>query len=327
MPAGLCENPRVDRFVTFLPAQEPSPVAGDLHIVVAASIRDIGRKRRGSQLFASIIIPTHNAVHRLLYTLASLNLQYAPFEEFEVIVVDNASTDGLKERIRQFESNYPLRYYRTVTPVPVPQVINAGIAKAKGQIVILLNENMIVPRHFVGCHMQAHARKERLVVVGGETKRMYSVYYPSFNESQQQECQSWLEQYPQIKRPHTSSEIVPLLTENIIASGILPVIGLERPLDSKREAILHRYGHQLERYPHLWALFRTEHASIERKAFAQIGLFRKGRLTMRQVERDMGRRLLHAGYHFEVADKIILMQQEAPCVPESKKQGSGIIRS
>lgn len=278
-------------------------------------------------MFASIIIPTHNAVHRLLYTLASLNLQYAPFEEFEVIVVDNGSTDGLKERIRHFESNYPLRYYRTVTPVPAPQVLNAGIAKAKGHVVILLNENMIVPRHFVGCHMQAHGRKERLVVVGGITKRMYSVYYPSFSERQQQECQSWLEQYPQIKRPHTSSEIVPLLTDHLIASGILPVIGLERPLDAKREAILNRYGHQLEHYPYLWSLFRTEQASIERKAFAQIGMFRKGRLTLRQIERDMGRRLLHAGYHYEVADKIILMQQEAPGVQESKKQGSGIIRS
>lgn len=277
-------------------------------------------------MFASIIIPTRNAVHRLLYTLASLNLQYAPFDEFEVIVVDNASTDGGKEQIRNFKSHYPLRYYRTLSPVATSQVINAGIAKAKGQVVILLNENMIVPRHFVGTHIQAHWRKERLVMVGGLTKRMYSVYYPTFNRRQQQECQDWLEQYPQIKRPHTSTGIVPLLTENQLASGLLPVIGLDRPIDAKREEVIKRYGMQLEKYPYLWSLFRTEHVSVERTAFAAVGTFRNGTLTLRQTERRMGRRLLQAGYRFVVADKIILMQQESPRVPESKKQGTSSIR-
>ncbi len=274
-------------------------------------------------MFASIIIPTRNAVHRLLYTLSSLNLQYAPFDEFEVIVVDNASTDGGKEQIRTFASHYPLRYFRTASPVATSQVINAGIAKARGHVVILLNENMIVPRHFVGTHIQAHCRKERLVMVGGVTKRMYSVFYPTFNQRQQQECQDWLEQYPQIKRPHTSTEIVPLLTENQIASGLLPVIGLDRSIDAKREDVIKRYGMQLEKYRNLWSLFRSEHASVERTAFGKVGLFRKGALTLRQAERHMGRRLLQAGYRFEVADKIILMQQESPRVPETKKQGSG----
>lgn len=274
-------------------------------------------------MFATILIPTHNAVHRLYYTLVSLNLQYAPFDEFEVIVMDNASTDGVKESIREFTSHYPLRYFRTASPVPAIQAINAGIAKANGDVVIMLNDSMIVPREFVGTHIQAHCRKARLVMVGGGTKRMYSVFYPTFSEQQQKECQMWLEQYPQIKRPHTASQIVPLLTENLIASGLLPVIGLERSADAKREQVIRCYGQNLEAYRHLWALFRTEHVSVERTAFDTVGLFRKGRYTLRQAERDMGRRLLLAGYRYAVTDKIILIQQESPKLPQSHKQGSG----
>lgn len=263
-------------------------------------------------MFTSIIIPTRNAVHRLLYTLSSLNLQFAPFEEFEVIVVDNASTDGLKEQLENFNHHYPLRYYRTLKPTALPFLLNAGLRKAEGQMVILLHDSMIVPRDFVGTHQAAHAKGRGKVIVGGSIRRIYSVFYPDFSDTQQHECHDWLEQYPQIKRPHSASTVIPLLTDVQLASGLCTALGLERAHDRKREAVLKQYEHRLDAYRHIWSLFRSEHVSFERSVIQQVGLFRKAAQSLRQSERDMGRRLLKAGYHFECAEKLLLLQQEAP---------------
>jgi hypothetical protein len=274
-------------------------------------------------MFASVVIPTRNAVHRLLYTLASLNFQYTPFEEFEVIVVDNASTDGLKEKIQSFAAHYPLQYRRVSSPVTARQVLNAGIVRARGDVLIFLGENMIVPRHFVGTHLQAHARRQRLVLTGGPTKRVYSVYYPTFSRRQREECHKWLEQYPQIKRPHTTAEIVPLLTEQQIATDLLTAIGLPGEDEAEREEVLRRYGHRLERYRHPWSLFHTDHVSMERSACLAVGMFHKGPFTLRQMESDMGRRLRKAGHPFEMVDKLILLEQVSPRTTAIARHGTG----
>ncbi|WP_157696828.1 glycosyltransferase family A protein [Brevibacillus formosus] len=43
-------------------------------------------------MLTSVIIPVRDAAHQLLYTLFSLNLQFADFELYEVIVLDNSSS-------------------------------------------------------------------------------------------------------------------------------------------------------------------------------------------------------------------------------------------
>ncbi|MCK9910987.1 hypothetical protein MXD81_17695, partial [Microbacteriaceae bacterium K1510] len=93
------------------------------------------------------------------------------------------------------------------------QLRNIGIDKARGELIIFLGCNMIVPRDFIGTHQQAHANEERLVLAGSAGKRIYSVYYPAFSQRQQEECQQWLVTYPQVKRPHTLSKIVRLIDE------------------------------------------------------------------------------------------------------------------
>lgn len=50
----------------------------------------------------SIIVPAHNAGERLAACLGSLNAQRAPHPAYELIVVDDASTDGTPETARRF---------------------------------------------------------------------------------------------------------------------------------------------------------------------------------------------------------------------------------
>ena len=89
--------------------------------------------------FASIIIPTYNGKALLATCLAALRGQTYPADRFEVIVVDDASSDGTVE--------YLAAAFPEVRVVALAQnsgfiaACNAGVAAAQGEILVLLNND------------------------------------------------------------------------------------------------------------------------------------------------------------------------------------------
>jgi len=86
--------------------------------------------------FVSIIIPTRNMRDLLRAAIESLYKQDYPKDRYEIIIVDNSSTDGTDEMMRyiQEESQYALRYYRKEDEGPGSSR-NLGIKEAKGTII------------------------------------------------------------------------------------------------------------------------------------------------------------------------------------------------
>ncbi|MED4752617.1 glycosyltransferase family A protein [Brevibacillus choshinensis] len=259
-------------------------------------------------MLTSVVIPVRDAADQLLYTLFSMNLQFTAFEEFEVIVIDNASCDGIAERIERFHAHYPLRVVRFRRRMPYYHLLHTGLAQASGELIILLSCNMIVPREFIGVHQHAHDHSGELVLLGLRTRRIYSVYEPDFSPIQQQECREWLEQYPHIKRPHTQHCTVPLLEESQIVGGLPFHIGLPCPEAEKRHAIRQKYGPRLEHHRSPWTLFQTQHVSILRDNLFRIGRCKE--LPRLEMERDLAKRLWRKGCRFQFDDKLTLIKQE-----------------
>jgi len=85
----------------------------------------------------SIIIPNWNGAHHLPTCLDSLRLQTYP--DFEVVVVDNGSTDGSLELLEND--------YSEVRVVALPENrgfaggVNAGIREARGEIIAVFNND------------------------------------------------------------------------------------------------------------------------------------------------------------------------------------------
>ncbi len=108
----------------------------------------------------SVIIPTYNRKHILGRTLSALQAQ--TLTGFEVIVVDDGSTDGTPEAIETWRTNQPetLAFELKVLRQPnlkQGQARNLGLKTARGEIVLFLGDDIIPDPGFVEAHLTGHA--------------------------------------------------------------------------------------------------------------------------------------------------------------------------
>jgi GT2 family glycosyltransferase len=97
-----------------------------------------GRLARPSQPRASVIIPNWNGLRYLRPCLASLQAQTCP--SFEVIVVDNASTDGSVETVQH---EFPdVQVLALSENGGYSGGCNAGVQAARGEIAVFLNNDI-----------------------------------------------------------------------------------------------------------------------------------------------------------------------------------------
>jgi len=93
----------------------------------------------------SIIIPTYNRASVIKKTLQSVLNQ--SFDDFEVIVVDDGSTDNTKEIVDTINSNKINYYYKENGERGAAR--NFGVLKAKGKYISFLDsDDLLLPNYF-----------------------------------------------------------------------------------------------------------------------------------------------------------------------------------
>jgi glycosyltransferase involved in cell wall biosynthesis len=113
----------------------------------------------------SVIVPTHQRRETLRRTLESLGVQSADPSSYEVIVATDACDDGSAEMIDDFSAPYALR---RVDPDGRGRAAacNAAIALARGEVLIVLDDDMGVVPEFVERHRSHHPPGSRRCVLG-----------------------------------------------------------------------------------------------------------------------------------------------------------------
>ncbi|AAL80893.1 glycosyl transferase [Pyrococcus furiosus DSM 3638] len=86
----------------------------------------------------SVIIPTHNRAKLLKRAIISVLNQ--TFEDFEIIVVDDASSDNTPNIIESIKDSR-IRYIRLEKNSGAPTARNIGIKKARGKFIALLDDD------------------------------------------------------------------------------------------------------------------------------------------------------------------------------------------
>ena len=127
----------------------------------------------------SIIVLNWNGkkyIRDCLESLLSIN-----YNNYEVIVVDNASTDGSTDIIREYSKKYSkIKLIENKTNLGFSKGNNIGIKASKGEIIILLNNDTKVDREWLKEVVRTFNSDKNIGIVGSkllylETKKIQSL--------------------------------------------------------------------------------------------------------------------------------------------------------
>jgi GT2 family glycosyltransferase len=98
-----------------------------------------------AEIRISVIVPTLNRKHYLPQLVESLTAQTLPKDEFEVIIVDNCSSDGSDELMREYARTSPFRlvYHRNNANLGVSKSRNIGARMAQSQLLAFTDSDCI----------------------------------------------------------------------------------------------------------------------------------------------------------------------------------------
>jgi glycosyltransferase involved in cell wall biosynthesis len=100
--------------------------------------------------FVSVIVPTYNRASLLKRLLESLREQTYPADKFEVLVVDDGSTDETPQVMEEFARSAPfaVRYFRQPRKGPAA-ARNLGIQQSRGEIVAFVDSDVTVAKDWL----------------------------------------------------------------------------------------------------------------------------------------------------------------------------------
>ena len=117
------------------------------------------------RLRASVCIPTHNRADILRQTLESLNQQSVSRDRFQVVVGDDASTDGTLTMLQGFPANFDLRW-APAKARGAGAARNAAAGLATHEVLIFLDDDQITTPDLVAAHLEAQERCGIVAVQG-----------------------------------------------------------------------------------------------------------------------------------------------------------------
>lgn len=125
---------------------------------------------RNSWPRASIVVLTHDNLAFSRMCLASV-LENTEYPNYELIVVDNGSRDGTVEQLRTIAGRLPhIKLILNEVNAGFGPGNNQGLRAAKGDILVLLNNDTIVPRGWL-TRLGRHLDDAGLGIIGPATNR------------------------------------------------------------------------------------------------------------------------------------------------------------
>jgi glycosyltransferase involved in cell wall biosynthesis len=118
-------------------------------------------------MFASVVIPTRDRAQHLSGALESLTRQTYPRDKFEVIVVDNGSTDGTREVCTSFMNRIPQFRYLYEETAGLHAGRHRGMKTAKSDILVYADDDIEAFPMWLEGIAEAFC-DEQVVLVGGK---------------------------------------------------------------------------------------------------------------------------------------------------------------
>jgi len=129
----------------------------------------------------SAVICTHNRASYLSKAVDSLDRQSLPASRYEVIVVDNCSSDGTRELIARREEEMENLRYLFEPVLGLSAARNRGLSEAKGTYVAYLDDDAVADPDWLEWGIRVHEeRGGKLGFLGGRVRPIWGTERPAW---------------------------------------------------------------------------------------------------------------------------------------------------
>ncbi|WP_052948602.1 glycosyltransferase [Mesobacillus campisalis] len=279
----------------------------------------------------SIIMPSFNRYSQLLLSLYALEKQTFDLSKMEVILIDDGSTDHTPH-LKDYQPHYKFKYIRNSENLGLAASRNKGIKEAKGEIIIILDSEMIIDPEYVKNNYRHHLKEENTVVIGGGVGvKLYSHLFPELNSSQIKDLKVLAKKSKKVRarlkqvmkgeklQPFTRkiNDPIPLLGKKDIANfRSLAPYTVQKKLTKN---ILKGLGDRLETSPIAW-MACLGNISLRRDLIIKTGGYDQNFTQWGEEDREFAYRLYKAGAKFKVDPKLKRYHQEHPVSRNKKKK-------
>ncbi|NBI29357.1 glycosyltransferase family 2 protein [Chengkuizengella marina] len=228
----------------------------------------------------SVILPIYNAKNLLKASLLTFTYQVLEHDDsFEVIVVDDGSTDGTDEVVSSLELNYKIEYiYLPRTEKSSRSAArNKGIEVASGDVLLFVDGDHLVPPNFINEHLRFHKVYDNFAIIGF--------------------------------RQFLSKGDIPMdkLKEGFSVKMFPPIIKLD-----ERFQVVNQFSENFSNLEYIWYLFWTCNCSVKRNIVEKIGGFDEDFIHWGLEDCEFGYRLYKQGVRFAYNRESIVYHQHHP---------------
>ncbi|CAA9296376.1 MAG: hypothetical protein AVDCRST_MAG56-5061 [uncultured Cytophagales bacterium] len=196
----------------------------------------------------SVIVPTYNRSRLLDFTLHSLAIQNLPKSCFEVLVVDDGSSDNTREVVENYQNHLNIRYYFQEDKGYRPgSARNIGIMNASSNLCMLVDSGVLLGSDCVGSHLRFHTETGQNVALLGY---VYGLYDDTYSRNQLEKMID----------PYLPTESIAKLKADKISPDI-------------REKQYQKYNDTIFDLPAPWVMFLSCNVSVNRDRLIEVGMF------------------------------------------------------
>lgn len=221
----------------------------------------------------SVIIPTYNRAGLLRHTLDSLVRQSLPDAQYEVIVIDDGSSDSTADVVEEYRERLNLHYFfQEDKGWRVAEARNIGIAHAEGEVCVFVDSGVVLHSDCLGEHLASHEAAAGPIAVCGYT---YGFLFDK----------------PQLEQ----------LARSVDFSDADADIEMMRDTGKwadARELFYSKYGDEFSHVPAPWVMYWTCNASARTAQLRSVGAFDVQIRSWGGGDIDLGYRLYLDGAGF-----------------------------
>ncbi len=225
-------------------------------------------------MFISVLIPTYNKWKALDLTLLSLERQDYDYNKFEVVIVNDGSSDQTEEMVRshQLNTSIQLKYFYQQNKGR-SAARNTGIGNAQGDIIIFVDDDRLVAPDFVSQYARSYINTGTtdLVVIG----KRRNLHIDQF-EKNYQEIKYFMQNYP----------------EKVFARALTEYYWV-------------KLRSSLEMPKLRWVMFLTGNVAMGTSLFEKVGTFNENFTGWGFEDTELGFRLNKAGIPFVLNENAI----------------------